>query len=118
MKASSSRMQLLPAWNFQVKKSQQPLIHPALSGEDFEALAERFKSQLGERISAVKASQRLSDSVARLVDPEGVLNQEMQRVYRMMDRDFEVPAKILELNPRHPILSRLQELPAADELSL
>jgi HSP90 family molecular chaperone len=90
----------------------------ALSGEDFEALAERFKSQLGERVSAVKASQRLSDSVARLVDPEGVLNQEMQRVYRMMDRDFEVPAKILELNPRHPILSRLQELPAADELSV
>jgi HSP90 family molecular chaperone len=91
---------------------------PAISGEDFEALAERFKAQLGERVSAVKPSQRLSDSVARLVDPEGVLNQEMQRVYRMMDRDFEVPAKILELNPRHPILSHLKDLPAADELSV
>ena len=91
---------------------------PALSSDDFEALAERFKTQLGERVSAVKPSQRLSDSVARLVDPEGVLNQEMQRVYRMMDRDFEVPAKILELNPRHPILSHLNELPPTDELSL
>jgi HSP90 family molecular chaperone len=91
---------------------------PAISSEDFETLAERFKAQLGERVSAVKASQRLSDSVARLVDAEGALNQEMQRVYRMMDRDFEVPAKILELNPRHPILSRLKDYSAADELSV
>jgi molecular chaperone HtpG len=91
---------------------------PFLSDEDFEALAERFKAQLGERVSAVKASQRLSDSVARLVDPEGVPNQEMQRVYRMMDRDFKVPAKILELNPRHPILCHLKDLPAANDLGV
>jgi molecular chaperone HtpG len=101
-----------------VDKEQAAADAPAISEEDFEALAQRFKTQLGERVSQVKSSQRLSDSIARLVDPEGVLNQEMQRVYRMMDRDFEIPAKILELNPRHPILSRLKELPAADELSV
>ena len=47
------------------------------------------------------------ESPARLVDPEGALNQEMQRVYRLLDRDFEAPKKVLELNPRHPILVRL-----------
>jgi HSP90 family molecular chaperone len=90
---------------------------PAVSGEDFEALAQRFKDQLGERVSDVKASSRLSDSVARLIDSEGFLNQEMQRVYRMMDREFDAPAKILELNPRHPILLRLKDLHADDGLS-
>jgi hypothetical protein len=29
-------------------------------------------------------TDRLSESPARLVDPEGVLNQEMQRVYRLL----------------------------------
>jgi molecular chaperone HtpG len=90
---------------------------PAVSGEDFEALAQRFKDQLGERVSEVKASNRLSDSVARLIDSEGFLNQEMQRVYRMMDREFDAPAKILELNPRHPILLRLKDLHTDEELS-
>jgi molecular chaperone HtpG len=90
---------------------------PAVSGEDFEALAQRFKDQLGERVSDVKASSRLSDSVARLIDSEGFLNQEMQRVYRMMDREFDAPAKILELNPRHPILLRLKDLHADEGLS-
>jgi molecular chaperone HtpG len=89
---------------------------PAVSGEDFEALAQRFKDQLGERVSEVKASSRLSDSVARLIDSEGYLNQEMQRVYRMMDREFDAPAKILELNPRHPILLRLKDLHTDEEL--
>jgi molecular chaperone HtpG len=89
---------------------------PAIAGDDFEVLAQRFKEQLGERVTAVKSSSRLSDSVARLVDPEGILNQEMQRVYRMMDRDFEVPAKILELNPRHPILLHIKDLPSEDDL--
>ena len=30
--------------------------------------------------------------VARLVDPEGALKQEMQRMYRLMDREFEAVA--------------------------
>ena len=98
-------------------KEEQAEDVPAVEGQEFESLAQRFQDQLGERVSAVKSSSRLSDSVARLVDPEGVLNQEMQRVYRMMDRDFEVPAKILELNPRHSILLRLKDLPPEDDLS-
>jgi molecular chaperone HtpG len=99
------------------EKEEQAEEGVAIAGQDFEDLAQRFREQLGERVSAVKSSSRLSDSVARLVDPEGVLNQEMQRVYRMMDRDFEVPPKILELNPRHPILLNLKELPTDDDLS-
>ena len=40
----------------------------------------------------------------------------MQRVYRMLNREFEAPKKVLELNPRHPILLRLNALPAGDPL--
>ncbi len=83
---------------------------------EFQKVIARFKEQLGERVSDVRASKRLRKSVARLVDPEGVLNQEMQRVYRLVDRNYEVPKKVLELNPRHPILLALNKLEDEDAL--
>ncbi|MEA3352038.1 MAG: molecular chaperone HtpG [Chloroflexota bacterium] len=89
----------------------------ALPDDELATIITRFKEQLGERVTDVRTTDRLTDSVARLVDPEGVLGQEMQRVYRLMDRDYEVPKKVLELNPRHSILTRLTALPADDELS-
>ena len=90
---------------------------PTLSESEHAGLIERFKSQLGERVTDVRMTERLSGSPARLVDPEGTLNQEMQRVYRMLNRDFEVPKKVLELNPRHSILVRLNSIPADSSLS-
>jgi molecular chaperone HtpG len=87
----------------------------ALPEEQHDALIKRFTDQLGERVTEVRMTDRLSDSPARLVDPEGALNQEMQRVYRMLERDFEAPKKVLELNPRHPILTALNALPEDDE---
>jgi molecular chaperone HtpG len=44
------------------------------------------------------------------------MNQEMQRVYRLMEKDYEVPKKVLELNPHHPILVGLQGLAPEDPL--
>jgi len=77
----------------------------------------RFKRQLGERVEDVRTTERLSSSPARLVDPEGALNQEMQRVYRLLDKEFEVPKKVLELNASHPILVGLYSLEDEDPLS-
>lgn len=84
---------------------------------DMTGLIERFKSALGDRVTDVRTTTRLSESVARLVDPEGSLNQEMQRVYRLVGRDYEVPKKVLELNPNHSILARLAALPGDSPLS-
>ncbi len=77
---------------------------------DFAALVERFKAVLGERVSDVRPSQRLTQSVARLVDPEDALEPELQRVYRYLGKDFEAPKKILELNPSHALLKNLLRL--------
>lgn len=85
--------------------------------EDSAALIERFKNQLGDQISDVRISIRLNDSPARLVDPEGAPGPEMQRVYRMLEREFSAPKKVLELNPNHPILVDLAKLPASDPIS-
>lgn len=88
-----------------------------LPAEASASLVERFKSQLGDRVADVRTTERLSNSPARLVDPEGALNQEMQRVYRLLNKEFDVPKKVLELNPAHPLLVGLHGLKEDDPLS-
>jgi molecular chaperone HtpG len=97
----------------QPKESEQ---QEQIAQEDFGKLIERFKQVLGERVTDVRASNRLSQSVARLVDADGALNPELQRVYKYLGKDYEIPKKILELNPSHSILKKLLELDASSEL--
>jgi molecular chaperone HtpG len=89
---------------------------PGLDPAEWLSLIDRFKAHLGDKVSDVRMTDRLSGSPARLVDPEGVPNQEMQRVYRLLKEDFMAPKKVLELNPSHPIMVRLNTLPTGDEL--
>jgi molecular chaperone HtpG len=81
----------------------------ALPEDQLSGLVARFKDVLGDRVSDVRATDRLIESPARLVDPEGAPNQEIQRAYRAMRQELEAPKKVLEINPRHPILKRLSE---------
>ncbi|HLO28613.1 MAG TPA: molecular chaperone HtpG [Anaerolineales bacterium] len=83
---------------------------------DFSKLIERFKQVLGERVTDVRPSNRLSQSVARLVDAEGALNPELQRVYKYLGKEYEIPKKILELNPSHVILKKLLTMDSNSEL--
>ncbi|MDY6872831.1 MAG: molecular chaperone HtpG [Chloroflexota bacterium] len=87
---------------------------PAMDAKEAADLITRFKDVLGERVSDVRTTERLSDSPARLVDAEGAPDQSMQRVYKMMDKAFELPKKVLEINSGHRIIAGLAALPADD----
>jgi HSP90 family molecular chaperone len=87
---------------------------PTLDEAQVSGLIERVKEVLGERVGDVRTTSRLVGSPARLVDPEGAPEQSVQRVYQMMDKNFERPKKVLELNPRHSIVAGLAELPEGD----
>jgi len=98
------------------EKSEEKTETEKIPEADFTSLVERFKKVLGERVTDVRASNRLSQSVARLADAEGALNPELQRVYKYLGKEYEVPKKILELNPAHNILKNLLKLEADSEL--
>ena len=83
----------------EAEKDQAP--EEQVPAEAHAALAQRFKDLLGDKVDSVRMTDRLTDSPARLVDPEGAPNQEWQRVYRALKEDFVAPKKVLELNPRH-----------------
>ena len=82
-----------------------------------EVLVNRFKTHLADQVAEVRVTDRLSEAPARLVNPSGAPTQEMLRMYHLLNRELESPKKILELNPRHPILVRLAALPDDDPLT-
>jgi molecular chaperone HtpG len=77
---------------------------------DFNDVIERFKTVLGERVAGVQVGKNLVSSPARLVtagDGAEAFNSHMFRVNRLFDREYELPVKTLELNPRHELLHNL-----------
>jgi molecular chaperone HtpG len=99
-----------------IEKPKEESDAEKISDADFNSLIERFKQVLGDRVTDVRASNRLSQSVARLVDPDGTMNPELQRVYKYLGKEYEVPKKILELNPSHSILKNLLQLESGSVL--
>jgi molecular chaperone HtpG len=98
------------------EKPQEAEGQEPIAEADFGKLIERFKQVLGERVTDVRASKRLSQSVARLADADGALNPELQRVYKYLGKEYEVPKKVLELNPAHAILKKMLNMDPASEL--
>ena len=103
----------LPALEESTEKEEEQ----ALPVEEFVTLVDRFKKQLIDRVSDVRLTDRLAESPARLVDAQGAPGQQFQRMYRILNEKIEIPKKVLELNPRHPIITGLKDVPAEYELS-
>jgi molecular chaperone HtpG len=103
----------------EVDPTQKPKDQPQeenIPDADFDSLVEQFKKVLGERVTDVRASNRLTQSVARLADADKNANPDLQRVYKYLGQEYEVPKKVLELNPSHTILKNLLGLEHDSEL--
>lgn len=87
-----------------------------IADADFQSLVELFRKILGDRVVDVRASNRLFQSVARLADADANANPELQRVYKYLGREYEIPKKVLELNPSHAILKNLLKLESGSDL--
>ena len=81
-----------------------------LEVDSFAALQARVKATLGGRVSDVRESKTLVGSPARLVSEDESANRYMFRINRLLDKDYELPVKALELNPRHPLMHNLSGL--------
>lgn len=86
----------------------------SISKDDFETLVSRFKEVLGEQVEDVRESKILTDNPCRLVNPPDAMNTNMQRVQRLLGKDYEVPKKILELNRHSDLVRNLSARLSAD----
>ncbi|HAV77781.1 MAG TPA: molecular chaperone HtpG [Anaerolineae bacterium] len=98
------------------KKTDDQSVEENIPDPDFNSLIEQFKKVLDERVTDVRGSNRLTHSVARLADSDSNANPDLQRVYKYLGKEYEVPKKVLELNPSHTILKNLLGLERDSEL--
>ncbi|RCV91928.1 molecular chaperone HtpG [Billgrantia montanilacus] len=73
-----------------------------------EALVKRVKEALGEEVQEVKVTHRLIDSPACVVLPEHEMGFQMRRIMEAAGQKVPEVKPILELNPEHALVDRLE----------
>ena len=74
---------------------------------DFKGLVEKIKQALGESVKEVRVTLRLTDSPACLVADEHDLSANLQRLLKAAGQNAPTFKPILEVNPHHRLLTRL-----------
>lgn len=83
---------------------------PPVSDEAIGQLIQQFRTVLDDRVTQVRESKVLKDSPCRLVSAENTPDRDLQRVRRLIEQDYEIPAKILEINRTHPLIRNLTQM--------
>ena len=112
-----SHLHEFDGWEFRdVKRGDLPAGNTAQEGEEekpaateHSALIERLKKQLDTQVSEVRATTRLTESPACLVLGEHELGAQMRKLMQATGQTVPGTKPILEINPAHPLLRRLDE---------
>ncbi len=74
-----------------------------------------LKGKLDDHIKEVRLSNRLTDSPACLVSDNGGMTPQMERMMQQMGQGVPSSKRILELNPKHELFSKLKDLFESDQ---
>lgn len=77
-----------------------------------------FKEILGDKVEDVRSSKRLVSSAVALVAGKQSLDPHMEKMMKMMDKDFSPNKKALEINPDHPLVKNLIAIVEKDKDSV
>ena len=81
---------------------------------EFKDLIERMQQSLSEKVKAIRVSHRLTSSPACLVADSVDLGSNMERILKEAGHDVSATKKILEINPEHSLVARLNEEAAGE----
>ena len=84
------------------KKAQEAV------AKDFEELTRKVAESLGDKVKEVRITHRLTESPACLVTGEHDMSANLERILKSVGQDAPGIKPILELNPEHPLVSRLK----------
>jgi len=78
---------------------------------ELKPLIERIAGALGKRVKEVRITHRLTESPACLVVGEGELSGNLERLLKTAGQKAPTVVPILEINPHHALVQRLQSEP-------
>ncbi len=83
--------------------------------QEFGAVLECLKAKLAEHVKEVRLSSRLTTSVACLVGDAFGMTPQLEQMMRALGQDLPPVKRILELNPSHPLLPKLNAMIVKDK---
>jgi molecular chaperone HtpG len=87
------------------------------TAEEFGKIIAFFKEILGAKVKDVRLSGRLKDSACCLVAEEGGLDPKMEKILKAMGQDVPPSARILEINPSHPLIGAMKSIAGKEGLT-
>ncbi|MDO8274019.1 MAG: molecular chaperone HtpG, partial [Serpentinimonas sp.] len=85
--------------------------------EQYKPLLERLKTVLADKASDVRMTARLVDSPACLVVGEGDYSNQLARMLKAAGQKAPDAKPILELNPAHALVQKLEQSAQFDDLA-
>ncbi|MDX9790441.1 MAG: molecular chaperone HtpG [Candidatus Kapabacteria bacterium] len=82
----------------------------SLGKDAAKSLIDEFKRILGDRVEDVTISKRLVDSPASVVVGKEGIDPQMEKMMKLMDKEFKASKRILEINPNHKLIQNLSNL--------
>lgn len=79
-----------------------------------DSLISMVKLELGEAVKDVRISERLTDSAVCLVADEGDMDIHLERLLRQHNQLEQSVARVLEINPTHPLVNALAGIVGED----
>jgi molecular chaperone HtpG len=84
------------------------------TSEEHKGMVERIQNALGDAVKEVRVSKRLTESPACLVVGDYDMSQNLQRVFAQLGQDAPDVKPILEINPDHALVSKMDQEPDED----
>ncbi len=84
------------------------------AAEEHKGLLERIQNVLGEGVKEVRVSNRLTESPACLVVGDYDMSANLQRVMEQLGQNAPKTQPIMEINPEHSLLKRMDQEPDED----
>lgn len=81
----------------------------------YKDVIERVQGVLGERVESVRVSQRLTESPSCLVVADNAMSRHLEQLLRQAGEAIPGNKPILEINPDHPMMTRMRETLDDDE---
>jgi molecular chaperone HtpG len=87
----------------------------SLSEDYTQALAGWLKESLGDGVEEVRAGKRLVSAPALAITPEGEMTPQLRQMMKALKpSEVEAPKVILEINPRHELVKKVNHLRQKD----
>ena len=96
----------LDAFEGEAPKTETPELTQEEEGS-FDGFLAKIKELLGDRITEVRLSTRLTQSPSCLVSPDDHMTSSMQKIMRLVSKDTSIPKKTLEINRDHALIRNL-----------